>query len=185
MKRILGKTLLVAYVVCDKPLTQSTLNTLFKEITLLFRREGVLTQVIRVEAFISPRQVVSACVHMLVNTSSGRRICELPLNELLCYLAATRQIGEAIERVGLKPGHKEFVAVLIAENEEKGRTAFKKLLNVVKGREKPVKSIKPDLNKLSLIYDVSDLELNSVSSSNPLEAIEKLVLEKIATFTLS
>ena len=101
----------------------------------------------------------------------GRNVAKTLPIEVLLYIAARRQINEALE-IGVKEGKNEVVAILIDNCID-----ILKELGFVEKKFIP----KPNIKKILRFYDIKDEELKIVG----IEKLPLLIRERIVLFDIS
>ena len=121
---------------------------------------------------ISKDQVEFAVKKAIKAWNEGRRVAKTLAMEILLYVAARRQISDAIE-VGLKEGKNEVVAVVLDDCVDK--------LKELGFEEQPVLRLdKEKIERVKKFYEISDVELEIVG----LEKLPLLIRERIALFDM-
>jgi len=105
--------------------------------------------------------------------------------EILVYIAAERQINEAIKRVGVSPETKRIVAVAIGNSNEEisALEVFFEQILKERSRDALLDEWSPErVEKVRSIYGVGLKELEATIRKNetPFKAIERLAIERSA-----
>jgi len=119
---------------------------------------------------ISKDQVEFAVKKAIKAWNEGKRVAKTLAMEILLYVAARRQISDAIE-VGLKEGKNEVVIVILDDCVD--------MLKELGFKEQQVLRLnKEKIERVKKFYDISDAELEIVG----LEKLPLLIRERIALF---
>jgi tRNA threonylcarbamoyladenosine modification (KEOPS) complex Cgi121 subunit len=109
--------------------------------------------------------------------------------EMLLYIAANRQISEAIRLVGITSETKRITAILIGKTEQGVSEAAGLLCNVLKqnGSDSLVETWSVErIRNVRSIYGIGPKELKATLRANerPAEAVERLAIERSALLTI-
>ncbi len=109
--------------------------------------------------------------------------------EMLLYIAANRQISEAIRLVGITPGTKKITAVLIGKTEQEVSGAAELLCNVLKqnSSDSLVETWSTErIRNVRSIHGIGPKELKATLRANETttQAVERLAIERSALLTI-
>lgn len=153
------------------------------------RFPAVAIQLVDLDRVPGSRYTLLATLNALKSFHSKQPIAKTLGMEILLYMAASRQIGEAIERAGISPSTERIIAVMVAETRE-DLTLAVELLNQLIGTtndDRLVDEWSPDrLRKVQSTFDIGTRELRATLRANETKAkaVERLATERSALLTV-
>ena len=146
------------------------------------------SQVCSIAPIVSETQILSAVGQASSFQAQNIGIStKLPL-EFLVRLTASRQVKDAFEKVKLKQGQDPVVLVFCSPHKQSVQPAFKQFCSRSEFIEKPgliQKNLKENFSQLCKLYTVSETELKTVNAKDKFQALQNLVLERIACLELN
>jgi tRNA threonylcarbamoyladenosine modification (KEOPS) complex Cgi121 subunit len=109
--------------------------------------------------------------------------------EILLYIAANRQISEAIRLVGITPTSEKITAILVGRTEQEATGAAELLSGIIgqEGSDKLVDSWSNErIRNVRAIFEIGSKELKATLRQNETkpQAVERLAIERSALLTL-
>ncbi len=144
------------------------------------REEGTLTQVFDASKIGGVGHLVHAAHLALVASSTGHNFADHLGIELVCWVAAERQIARAFQKVGIHEGKMNLAFVVVGNTARQVRSAFDRIFRGL--------NVRPDDTVLELTRDkVSVLkEVFSISREElKIAPVERLIMERIALLSLA
>jgi tRNA threonylcarbamoyladenosine modification (KEOPS) complex Cgi121 subunit len=144
---------------------------------------GVEVQLFNADLVATWQHLYFAALNALLAFKTKRNLSKSLALETALYASAQRQIKKALDLIGIKPDA-ENVAVLVLSSEatsaEAGFLAVTKRVSS-EPDEAVLELSEAKIRKIRNAFDVSDLELKAVSSSNDAgQALVDLVIERVA-----
>jgi len=142
--------------------------------------------------FINPERVFdwdvfdAALVNAVLVYGTAKQKARSLANEVLLRLAATTQLENAINRVGLRDGLKSAVFVAVAASEDEAIRLGRKLVELSGCRELelPAARIEDRLDEVVGFYGLDERQISAVQAKTRPEAVKLLVMKKIASTIL-
>ncbi len=140
-------------------------------------------QVSRSECLCGPKHAFHAAYLAMTALDQNRARAKKTEVELLLYLAGKRQIGEAIQAIGVTPETRSLAVVTVGPTESSVKNSLmdaKRILGGVEDDE--VLELNPSKRRvLQKLFDINTTELKTVSRGGDWrEGLLKCVLERIA-----
>jgi tRNA threonylcarbamoyladenosine modification (KEOPS) complex Cgi121 subunit len=150
-----------------------------KKIGEIDKRSGTVSQVLDASKVAGMEHLVHSAYLALTAQAMGQNFAESPSVELVCWAAAEKQIGRAIERVGIKPGKSRIAVVVIGSSDAAVGGARDSILMELKiKRNDGVLEVNPEKARtLRKTFKISDKELTVAN-------LNGIILEKIAILAL-
>jgi len=135
------------------------------------------------------RYMLLAVLNALKSFHSKQPIARSLGMEILLYIAASRQIGEAIQRVGISSSTEKIVAILVGTTRDELLHAAKSLAQIVnqKSDDDLIDNWSPDrIRTVQSILEIRDMELKATlrAGEAKTKAIERLATERSALLTV-
>ncbi|MEM0348835.1 MAG: KEOPS complex subunit Cgi121 [Candidatus Caldarchaeum sp.] len=122
----------------------------------------------------------AALVNAVLAIRAGRQRARTLSNEVLIRLAATTQISEAIEKVGLNPGCDRAVFLVLGGSLEQVKEEAATVLSLAEGGEIDLPK-NPNPTRFAELYGISDKIYKSVQAKTSTEALKLAIMQKIAS----
>ena len=145
---------------------------------------GAIVQAIDAGAVVDERQIQAAALLTLI--PRRKPWIKDPSLRLLAFISIERQVGDAVKRIGIRPGEtQEVLIIVIGEDLEalKGRVeefledeGLKEYLSPLLGNR--------DLGALMERYGVTREELEASGRGSSLEALSNLLIERMAILSI-
>jgi len=129
------------------------------------------------------QHIYFAVLNALTAFKNKRNISKSLAMETLLYASAQRQIKKALETLGIKPKTTELTLVIIDEKPETLKSALNMIIRVAKAKrdDKVLALTKEKIEGIRKIFEISDLELESVMEKGDLKmALSDIVIERMA-----
>lgn len=113
---------------------------------------------------------------------SGRNLARSPATELLLYAAASRQIKEAIRRLGVNPSSKSWVLVSVNGSGDAAQGGSEIFLGYGNRDDRLIENLSEKKAYLMGLFDISEHELaftQTIHGSDE-SALKALVIERVA-----
>jgi len=143
----------------------------------------VIVQFFDAENVAGEKHLFFATLNAMKSFSQGRNIAQTLDIEILLYASAQRQIGEAIQIVGLTPQTSAIATVLVGDDEEEITSATRRLEPLIPGyRDQPVLDRIDEVKSAALtrVYDIDETEIETLSVTGDGNALVWLVVERVA-----
>jgi tRNA threonylcarbamoyladenosine modification (KEOPS) complex Cgi121 subunit len=113
---------------------------------------------------------------------SGRNLARSPATELLLYASASRQIKEAIQRLGVNPSSKSWILVAVDRTGDATRETSAIFLSYGKRDDCLIENLQGKMTHLKELYGISGEELAFAQTihGNGESALKALVMERVA-----
>ena len=118
------------------------IETLFEELLKIEKAHSVTIQLINSDLIASKQHLQISAYHALKAFKEKRNIAEKINMEIMLYASGQRQIGKAINLLGIKTENQQIAAIIISK--EKNNNDFrireiviKKILQLLKAKESP------------------------------------------------
>ena len=172
----------------------SAFDTKPEDVELLLRSmqqkfPSVSVQIVDLEKVGGSRYLFLATVNAVKSFHSPHSIARSLNMEILLYVAANRQIGEALKIVGVTAETRNVAA--IAEGESKGEVleaavAFRELLKIAENDELLDKWDEKRLNHVRSVFRIGDEEIRATlrKSEEVTKAVERLTIERSAMLAI-
>jgi len=138
-------------------------------------RHGTITQVFDAQKVAGREHLLHAAFLALLSEDRGERFANDPRLNLLCWVAAERQIGVALQKVGITAETKEVAVVVVGRSESSVASAVGEVSELLKRDDKVLSLSAKKRRNLLKIFSLPPVT----------ERVEKLVLEKIALLELA
>ena len=154
------------------------------------REEGIYAiQFLDSSLVVSVGHLLSA-VQNAVNAWKGDYMLTRGLDvEVLVYASAQRQIGRAIENLGIRDGLQSIALVVVGSDKKSVRNVITKMVN--KAGEEVKTAFVPDRERLERImhhYGVNEKEINALTDSDEIEirieALSRCVVSRVSIVAL-
>ena len=151
---------------------------------LLSDKGEVAVQLVDARAVASQRHIISAAEHAAYSFARGENIAAKLSLEFLLYLAADRQLRSAIEKMGIKEENLKIAVIALGKKREKVVKALEELLVKLPGEVDAslLEASKEKEEHLRKIFDIKEEELEAARKVHREEALEHMILERIALF---
>ncbi|OFX15396.1 hypothetical protein A3K71_00260 [archaeon RBG_16_50_20] len=135
------------------------------------------------------RYMLLAVLNALKSFHSKQPIARSLGMEILLYIAASRQIGEAIQRVGISSSTEKIVGILVGTTRDELLHATKSLARILnqKSDDDLIDNWSPDrIRNVQSIFEIRDMELKATlrAGEAKTKAIERLATERSALLTV-
>ena len=150
-------------------------NTL-KKVSEIMQSNGCFGQVVNARAIASEKHIRQAAEQAVSAFGQGSNFSNRQEMELLIRLSGRKQVGKAVEALGVKEGMQEIAVIAVGENGEKAVREIALLLKLEKTKHKP------DAAFLKKAFGIPENELKLLKERE--KALESAVLEKAALVEL-
>jgi tRNA threonylcarbamoyladenosine modification (KEOPS) complex Cgi121 subunit len=170
-RRVIG----IAGGVCKVGDVDEILTQLHK----ISKKHGTVAQVFDAHMVLGAGHLVHAARLATLAQESGRGFTNTLELELICWASAERQIGRAIKKMGLKPGHQELVFLVVGDSDTRVRRTLKEIFTFLKLKPAPgvLRLSREKEKKIREIFSITSRELEAA-------ALEKLLIERISSLEL-
>lgn len=150
---------------------------------------NITAQLVDLNRVPGSRYILLATLNALKSFHSKQPVAKTLGMEMLLYMAADRQIGEAIRHVGISPTTGKVAAILVGKVKDEVSDAALLLAQILhqKSDDKLVDDWSPDRSKNVLaIFQIGSEELKATlrAKEAKIEAIERLAIERSALLTV-
>ncbi|MCD6411775.1 MAG: hypothetical protein J7L20_05060 [Thermoplasmata archaeon] len=155
-----------------------SVDAVLKELEKLSKENGVILQALNADLICGKEHVISAALHAVRAFREKRNKANTLSIEILLYASGERQIGEAIEKMGIKEGETRIaIAAVHSIPEATGKIDHKKLEKFIKklGLKRDDAVLEWDEEKLKK-FGITEEEMRTVSEDKR----KDLVLERVA-----
>jgi len=157
--------------------------------TMQARFPGVAVQVADLDHVPGSRYARLAALNAIKSFHSQQPIARSLGMEILLYLAGSRQIGEAIERVGVNTNTQRIMAIMTGASEQDLKPAvelFNQLMGSTSEDDLLDNWSRERLRKVQSTFDIGPRELGATLRANETlaEATERLAIERSAMLTV-
>ncbi|MFX0162995.1 MAG: KEOPS complex subunit Cgi121 [Candidatus Hodarchaeota archaeon] len=171
------------------------IETLFEELQKIEKTHSVTIQLFNSDLIATKQHLQISAYHALKAFKEKRNIAEKINMEIMLYASGQRQIGKAINLLGIKPENKQIAAIIITKENKNNKSkdlenVIKKLLQILKAKESP-KVLEITEKKRNIIckkFDITEKMLKATIKERTEKAINnaitELILEKIALLAL-
>jgi KEOPS complex subunit Cgi121 len=154
-------------------------NEFLNKLKKIDQENRTVSQILDAERIAGVKHLVHSAHLALVAHSTGRNFASSLGMELLCWVAAERQIARALEKVGLHRGRRRIAALVLGDSSEEVENT---LLDIQQEfgltlDDRALELTNEKFSKLAEAFSISDKELEIAS-------IQKLVLERVAMLAL-
>lgn len=157
----------------------SDVDGILKNLARVDKKRGTISQVFDASCVAGPEHLVHAARLALISWMTERSFANSLNIELICWVAAERQIARAFEKVGLRVGNKTLAILILGNSRAQVKEATAAIFNEL--------SLKRDDRVLEFTHKKA-LKLRKIFSISKNESkvapIQKLVLERIALLAL-
>jgi tRNA threonylcarbamoyladenosine modification (KEOPS) complex Cgi121 subunit len=117
-----------------------------------------------------------------ISFKAGRNLARSPATELLLYASASRQIKEAIEKLGVSPLSRSWVLIAISDSKESLQKASELFLSYGAIDDSAIEIAPAKRARLMELYEISpnELSLSEAIHGEGDSALKALVLERVA-----
>lgn len=149
----------------------------------------VTVQLVDLDRVPGSRYILLAVLNALESFASTQPIAKTLAMEILLYVAADRQIGEAIPRVGISPGTERIAAILVGSSKERITETFQFLEEIIRATsdDNLVDDWSPErIKNVQSVFGIGALELQAVRRPGEAlaSAVERLTIERSALLTI-
>lgn len=150
---------------------------------------GVSVQLVDLDKVAGSRYLFLATVDAVKSFRSSQPIARSLSMEILLYVAANRQIGEALKSVGISAGTRKFAAIAEGESKEIVLEAAAKLRELFKKEDNDELLDQWDRGRVDNVRSVlaiGDKELRALRHKNEdlAKAVERLAIERSAMLAI-
>lgn len=150
---------------------------------------SVSVQLVDLNRVAGSRYLLLATYNALKSFQSKQPIARTLGMEMLLYIAANRQIGEALRQVGVNPKTRRVAAVAVGDSREQLLRAAEVLgeLFMKQGRDALVDEWNSErIRNVRSLLDIGDKELNATVRKGEAmsEAVERLAIERSALLAI-
>jgi KEOPS complex subunit Cgi121 len=169
-------------------------ETLFEELQKIEKAHCVTIQLFNNNLIATKQHLQISAYHALKAFKEKRNIAEKINMEIMLYASGQRQIGKAINLLGIKPDNKQIAAIIITKEKNNDikvhENVKKKLLKILKAKESP-KVLEITEKKRNIIckkFNITEKMLKAITKEKTEKAINnaitELILEKTALLAL-
>ncbi|MGQ4833462.1 MAG: KEOPS complex subunit Cgi121 [Candidatus Asgardarchaeia archaeon] len=167
-------------------------DKLFSEINRIMKKHNVAIQLLDADKVADWDHLYFATFHSLYAFKNGYNISKNLNVEILLYSAATRQISEAISKLGLRKDTKKIAAVIVASDTENGISwivnAKNDLIDLLGCIEEDY-VLSLDLHKMEIIKKIfkitsAELKLAKTFFEDDFIALKNCVIERMSLLAL-
>ena len=153
------------------------------------RYPNTVVQLVDLDKVAGSRFLLLATVNALKSFSSKQPISKTLGMEVLLYISGSRQISDAVKRVGVTPTTKRIAAVVVGNSNEevKGSAEFvSQLLNEESHDEVVDQWSDERLRNVRAVYDIRQKELQATlrKKEDSSKAVERLAIERSALLSI-
>lgn len=150
---------------------------------------AVTTQLVDLDRVPGSRYLFLAVLNALKSFRSTHPVARTLGMEILLYIAARRQIGEAIQRVGINSGSEKIAAILVGRTKEEVSDAAESLAQILHqtANDSLLDDWPPDrIRNVVSIFEIGPKELKATLRADEIKtgAIERLAMERSALLTI-
>lgn len=175
------------------------IETLLKELQKIEKTHSTTIQLFNSDLIATKQHLYISAYHALKAFKEKRNIADKINMEIMLYASGQRQIGKAINLLGVKPENKQIAAIIITkekkENNNKNnskdhKNVIKKLLQLLKAKEsqKVLEITEKKRNIILKKFNITEKMLEATAKEKTEKALNKaiteLILEKIALLAL-
>jgi KEOPS complex subunit Cgi121 len=175
-------------------------ETLLEELQKIEKTHSTTIQLFNSDLIATKQHLYISAYHALKAFKEKRNIADKINMEIMLYASGQRQIGKAINLLGVKPENKQIAAIIITKekkdddnnnkNSKDHKNVIKKLLQLLKAKESP-KVLEITEKKRNIIlkkFNITEKMLEATAKEKTEKtlnkAITELILEKIALLAL-
>ena len=169
-------------------------ETLFEGLQKIEKAHSVTIQLFNSDLIATKQHLQISAYHALKAFKEKRNIAEKINMEIMLYASGQRQIGKAINLLGIKPENKQIAAIIITKEKNNDskvhKNVIKKLLQLLKAKESP-KVLEITEKKRNIIckkFNITEKMLKAITKEKTEKAINntitELILEKTALLAL-
>lgn len=173
-------------------------ETLLEELQKIEKTHSTTIQLFNSNLIATKQHLYISAYHALKAFKEKRNIADKINMEIMLYASGQRQIGKAINLLGVKPENKQIAAIIITKekkennnnNSKDHKNVIKKLLQLLKAKESP-KVLEITEKKRNIIlkkFNITEKMLEATAKEKTEKALNKaiteLILEKIALLAL-
>ncbi len=117
-----------------------------------------------------------------ISFGSGRNLARSPATELLLYASASRQIKEAIQRLGVNPSSRSWILVVINGSGDTSQNISELFLSHGSGDDSLIEILPEKRAHIMEIFGISEEELTFAQTihGSGESALKALVMERVA-----
>ena len=173
-------------------------ETLLKELQKIEKTHSTTIQLFNSNLIATKQHLYISAYHALKAFKEKRNIADKINMEIMLYASGQRQIGKAINLLGVKPENKQIAAIIITKekkennnnNSKDHKNVIKKLLQLLKAKEsqKVLEITEKKRNIILKKFNITEKMLEATAKEKTEKALNKaiteLILEKIALLAL-
>jgi tRNA threonylcarbamoyladenosine modification (KEOPS) complex Cgi121 subunit len=157
--------------------------------TMNDKAPDLIVQLVDLDKVAGTRYLRLATFSALKSFQSNHAIAKSLAMEILLYIAADRQIGEALKRVGVSSDTKRVAAVVVGKSKDRISTAATLLSDILSKENKDDlldEWSTERLRNVRSLFDIGEKELKAVTrrGEKVYEAVERLAIERSAMITI-
>jgi tRNA threonylcarbamoyladenosine modification (KEOPS) complex Cgi121 subunit len=160
--------------------TVMSIDEILRRLAAVDREAGTTSQVFDALQVAGPEHLVHAARSALIALATKRNFASSLGMELMCRVAAERQIGRATEKVGVRQGVRELAFVVVGTSRAQVRAAMARIFHEleVEWDDGVLEFRRDKASAIQRTFSISREELG-------VAPLEKLVLERIALLALA
>jgi tRNA threonylcarbamoyladenosine modification (KEOPS) complex Cgi121 subunit len=174
------------------PLQSRTPQSLVELAQRVATAHEVTIQVVDAKYVVGPNHLLFAAIHALTAFHRGTQRATTLAMEILRYIAAQRQIAQALKIIGITKSTQHLAGILLNQTSSRLQTVYKELLIKTNGTDNPrvlLITSKEKEQEIKDVFEVTNQELKAISQSNRAtdrrSALEKLVYDRCALLAIS
>jgi len=146
-------------------------------------------QLVDLDKVAGSRYLLLATFNALKSFRSKQPIARSLSMEILLYVAANRQIGEALKNVGVTANTRRVAAIVVGDSREKALNSAGALREILKKEESDQLVDEWDRTRIEHVRSalgIGDKEIGATLRKNedPAKAVERLAIERSAMLTI-
>lgn len=165
----------------------SNVEASLKKASLTLSGKNEFFQIISLKPIASLKQLELAAEHTLYAFQNSQNFALKPSMEFLLRAAAEKQLNKVLDAFPLTEGENKVAVIALAENKKNLIKALKFAQSGLDFKENPAlleENLKQNTDFLIDWFKIYSKELESLNSENKQEALQKIILEKIALLNL-
>jgi KEOPS complex subunit Cgi121 len=156
--------------------------SLFQDALERFHALGANAQIMDGRGVAGLEHIATAARLAAISFGSGKNLARSPATELLLYASASRQIKEAIQKLGVNPSSRSWVLVAINGSDGASKEISELFLSYGSGDDGLIEVLNEKRAHLMALYGISEEELaftQTIHGSGD-SALKALVMERVA-----
>ena len=160
--------------------TVADVDELLRKLAVIDQTRGTTSQIFDASRVAGVEHLVHAARSALIAHATKSNFASSLAIELVCWVAAERQIERAFDKVGVRPGDGELALLTVGTSSAQVKTAIAKIFRELKvEQDDAVLGLKREkFSVLQKTFSISQEELR-------VAPLQKLVLERVALLALS